>query len=603
VASNEQTKEMRSYGIVKTVVVSLKIMFKACDSKELMMFGAGLLAAAVPSAILYLQKEFFARVEQYLAQPSQVFIVGIMLLLAGWALLEIVQCVSDLFGVAAERRIGAKINKFVLNKLLAKMAAIRYEYMDTPDVYNRLQWVSNELPNRISQVVNDSMSFCYRVVQVFAMLSLVLTQDWRIALIVILGAIPYFLLVRMQLNEEYQRAQSEAPILRQEGYVFSLFMRRDSIREMRVGQYADYLLKKWKDLCVKVRSHRYIRKYFFLNLLSSVIGYVSIGIALGFVCARILDPASGTSVDAFVLVYGIAASLQMRVTSFLSEVMSMAATGRYLRDYDDLSAYAEELLLGENEIIPQKADIIFENVSFAYPNTDRLVLRDINVKIRQGEKIAIVGENGSGKTTFFLLLAGLYRPQKGKIFFAGKNLEDNLGLMRRATSFVFQDFGRYQLTVADNIRIGNLYRELSDADIELAAKLSGADEFIQKLEQKYQTFLGNLEEGRTDLSGGQWQKLAFARAIAKPEARVMMLDEQTAALDPISEAKFYQEFKELTGDRIAIMISHRLGATKLADRIFVFDKGQIVEEGTHEELMKRRGLYYEMYQAQAQWYM
>lgn len=242
-------------------------------------------------------------------------------------------------------------------------------------------------------------------------------------------------------------------------------------------------------------------------------------------------------------------------------------------------------------------------MSFAYPNTDRLVLRDINVKIRQGEKIAIVGENGSGKTTFFLLLAGLYRPQKGKIFFAGKNLEDNLGLMRRATSFVFQDFGRYQLTVADNIRIGNLYRELSDADIELAAKLIGADEFIQKLEQKYQTFLGNLEEGRTDLSGGQWQKLAFARAIAKPEARVMMLDEQTAALDPISEAKFYQEFKELTGDRIAIMISHRLGATKLADRIFVFDKGQIVEEGTHEELMKRRGLYYEMYQAQAQWYM
>ena len=213
-----------------------------------------------------------------------------------------------------------------------------------------------------------------------------------------------------------------------------------------------------------------------------------------------------------------------------------------------------------------------------------------------------MGENGSGKTTFILLLSGLYRPQKGKTTFAGKDLMDNLGLMRRATSFVFQDFGRYQITVADNIRIGNLYRDLSDQEIKLAAKRSGADEFIEKLDQKYNTFLGTLEEGHTDLSGGQWQKLAFARAITRQEARVMILDEQTAALDPISEAKFYHDFKDLTGDRTAIMISHRLGATKLADRILVFDDGRIVEEGTHEELMSNRGLYYEMYQAQAQWY-
>lgn len=143
---------------------------------------------------------------------------------------------------------------------------------------------------------------------------------------------------------------------------------------------------------------------------------------------------------------------------------------------------------------------------------------------------------------------------------------------------------------------------MSDQEIKLAAKRSGADEFIEKLDQKYNTFLGTLEEGHTDLSGGQWQKLAFARAITRQEARVMILDEQMAALDPISEAKFYHDFKDLTGDRTAIMISHRLGATKLADRILVFDDGRIVEEGTHEELMSNRGLYYEMYQAQAQWY-
>lgn len=144
---------------------------------------------------------------------------------------------------------------------------------------------------------------------------------------------------------------------------------------------------------------------------------------------------------------------------------------------------------------------------------------------------------------------------------------------------------------------------MTQGEIEAAAKSSGADEFIQKLEQKYDTFLGTLEEGHTDFSGGQWQKLAFARAITKRDARVMILDEQTAALDPISEAKFYQDFRDLTGDRTAIMISHRLGATKLADRILVFHEGKIVEEGSHEELMGLGGIYTEMYQAQAQWYV
>ena len=216
--------------------------------------------------------------------------------------------------------------------------------------------------------------------------------------------------------------------------------------------------------------------------------------------------------------------------------------------------------------------------------------------------MAIVGENGSGKSTFVALLCGLYQPQRGRITFAGKELSEVLGLMRRATSFVFQDFGRYQLTVADNIRIGNTYRELTEGEIITAAKRADADGFIQEMEQKYNTFLGSLEQGRTDLSGGQWQKLAFARCITRQEAKVMILDEQTAALDPISEARFYREFRELTGDRTAIMISHRLGATKLADRILVFHEGRIVEEGTHEKLMSKNGLYAQMYEAQAQWY-
>lgn len=149
----------------------------------------------------------------------------------------------------------------------------------------------------------------------------------------------------------------------------------------------------------------------------------------------------------------------------------MVATGKYLKDYDDLSSYSEEQQLGQDESLPKEADIKFEDVSFSYPNTERLVLQYINVEIKQGEKIAIVGENGSGKTTFLLMLCGLYRPQTGKISFAGKELMSCLGLMRKATSFVFQDFGRYQLTVADNIRIGNMYQDLTQQKLRLQLRV------------------------------------------------------------------------------------------------------------------------------------
>lgn len=552
-----------------------------------------------------MQKEFFAQAEEFIVAPSQTILSGVVLLLVAWGVLQIVQWFVGLLGSHAGRLIGAKVNIFMMDSLLAKLATIRYEHMDTPEVYNKLEWISNELPNRITQVIYGTLGLFYSMITLFSMGILVLTQDWRIALIVIVGGIPACIFMLMQTDEEYSRAQWEAPELRQQWYVYTLFVKRDSIREMRIGQYSEYLIKKWEDLSLKLRNHRYrhIRKYYIFNLFSNIFSYASIGLALWLICAQILDPTSNVGIGSFVLVYGVAAGLQGTVTSLFSDIMSMAATGKYLKDYHDLTAYTEELQLGEDDPLPQAVDIKFEDVSFSYPNTDRLVLQDINVEIKQGEKIAIVGENGSGKTTFFLLLCGLYRPQSGKIIFADKELMSCLGLMRKATSFVFQDFGRYQLTVAENIRIGNMYKEMTQGEIEAAAKSSGADEFIQKLEQKYDTFLGTLEEGHTDFSGGQWQKLAFARAITKRDARVMILDEQTAALDPISEAKFYHDFRDLTGDRTAIMISHRLGATKLAERILVFHEGKIVEEGSHEELMGLGGIYTEMYQAQAQWYV
>ncbi len=579
-------------------------MLQACGKKEILLLAIGLLTAVIPAVVVHFQKTFFSQAEQFSLEPNAEILSRLYLILGVFGLAYIVQWLINLANNFAQQLIRARVSNHMMDSLLSKISSIRYEYMDTPEVYNKLEWVSNELLERVSNVLYGTMSIFSSLITLLSMGALIFVEDWKIGLVVLAGSIPACIFMQLQNSEAYYRSQWEAPELRQQWHVFRLFTRRDSIREMRIGQYSEYLINKWKELSLKLRNHRYqhIRKFYFFGLLSNITSYASIGLALFMICRRIFDPTANMGIGSFVLVYSVASNLQGIVKSLFSDVVSLAMTGKYMADYEDLSAYEEEILLGENDPLPKEADVQFKDVSFSYPNSDRLVLQDINVTIKQGEKIAIVGENGSGKTTFIYLLSGLYKPQTGKITFAGKDLMDNLGLMRRATSFVFQDFGRYQLTVADNIRIGNLYKELSEEEIETAAKRSGAHEFIVKLDQQYNTFLGVLEEGHTDFSGGEWQKLAFARAITKQDARVMILDEQTAALDPISEARFYHDFKDLTGDRTAIMISHRLGATKLADRILVFDEGRIVEEGSHEELMRNRGLYYNMYEAQAQWY-
>lgn len=601
---NEQTKVDVRYGFFQTITSSLRIIIAACGRKELLLFGTGLFSAAVPSVVIYLQKEFFTRAEHYAEGPIRMLLSGLYGILAVWFLVSLSQWLISLASFHAERLISRKVSDYMMDTLLGKISTIRYEYLDTPQVYNKLEWVCGQVLDRVPRVIYGIVAGIYSVITFLSLGVLVFTEDWLIGLIIILGGIPAVLLMKLQNRDEFHHSQWQAQELREQTHVYWLFTRRDSIREMRIGQYSDYLLKKWEQVSRNLRDYRYrlLRKFYFLGLGANILSYVSIGLALWLICRKVLDPATAAGVGSFVLVFSVAMNLQETLTRIFANLIQVVDTGKYMKGYDELEAYEEEPCAEMNVDVPLDVDLLFENVSFSYPNSERLVLQDINIAIRQGEKVAIVGENGSGKSTFVSLLCGLYAPKSGTITFAGKELRENLDLGRRATSVVFQDFGRYELTVAENIGIGNVDLNMVKSHIVSAAKRSGAHEFIKELGQQYDTFLGTLEKGHADFSGGQWQKLAFARAILKRDARVMILDEQTAALDPISEARFYHDFKDLTSDRTCIMISHRLGATKLADRILVFHEGRIAEQGSHEELMSKQGLYYDMYEAQAQWY-
>lgn len=247
-------------------------------------------------------------------------------------------------------------------------------------------------------------------------------------------------------------------------------------------------------------------------------------------------------------------------------------------------------------------DIVFEHVSFSYPGTEREVISDLSLTIRGGEKIAIVGDNGSGKSTFISLLTGIFSPDSGSVSIGGLSMEEHKRALRQRISVIYQDFAHYEASIRDNITVSDEERKLSDEEILDLARRIHVEDVILEQPEGLDAILGHMSEKGNTLSGGQWQKIALLRAVYRSRADIMILDEPTAALDPIAEAQLYQNFSELTGHRTALLISHRLGITGLVDRILVFREGRIVEDGSHGELMARRGHYYAMYQAQAKWY-
>ncbi|GCE02698.1 ABC transporter ATP-binding protein [Dictyobacter aurantiacus] len=247
-------------------------------------------------------------------------------------------------------------------------------------------------------------------------------------------------------------------------------------------------------------------------------------------------------------------------------------------------------------------DILFEHVSFTYPSMGHPVLHDLNLRIQPGEHIALVGENGAGKSTLAKLLLGLYQPDSGRILVDGIDLHDmQLNSWRAKVGAVFQDFMRYPLSVQDNIGLGLLDKKDDPAAIQQADEMSRASEFIEHLPQSYQTLLGKEFEGGHDLSYGQWQKLAIARAYLR-EAHLLLLDEPASALDARTEYEVYRQFRDVARGKTIVLISHRLGSARLADRILFLHQGSITEEGTHDELLASNGSYAQLYTMQAEWY-
>lgn len=406
-----------------------------------------------------------------------------------------------------------------------------------------------------------------------------------------------------KLGYEYTTAMTR--LSRRFNYIFRTMVDFKVGKDVRINGADSWLKSKFeKESEEYIRDHRaQQRKLLGINTLSDIIGLIQTVVMYGY-CGY-LAISGGITVGSFTVFLGALTAFTGTFNEFVKRFPALGLLSKYIDDYREFLRCAEhegkELETSDISALPEHCDIEFVNVSFKYPDTDRYVLKNINIKIKAGERLSIVGYNGAGKSTFIKLLCRFYKPTEGKILLGGVDISTYpLPEYRRRLAVVFQDYQLFYMSVRYNIVL-NL--EEDPERVRKALAESGILEKIEGLENGIDTSYGRiLYYHSRDFSGGETQKIACARAYYR-DSPIVILDEPTSVLDPVAETQLYGRFNEIIGDKTAVYISHRLASVKFCDSIAVFADGELVERGTHAELMKKNGIYADMFTKQAHYYI
>lgn len=412
-------------------------------------------------------------------------------------------------------------------------------------------------------------------------------------------------LSRKKLKLQFEFQEKIAKFQRRIGYLYGALIGQPYAKEVRINRAADWLGQKYE-----AETNDYMETY--SRVQNKNLGIESVGDLIAFAQTIVLYAYSAfrvvtgaITIGSFSMYIGAVTAFSVCFSSLITKISGFENTSQYidlLKEYFENSApsYAEKGIL---DIAPPdgKHEIEFRGVSFKYPGCDNYALKNVSVKINSGERLSVVGYNGAGKSTFIKLICRLYEPTEGVILYNGTDISTlKFDQYTSLLSVVFQDYNLYLLSVRENVAL-NI--EVSDDDIMKALEQSGLAKKVRSLPHGLDTQIGRaFDPEGVELSGGEGQKLACARAYLK-NAPIVILDEPTASLDPISENQLYERFNNIIGKKTAVYISHRLASVKFCDRIIVFENGEIIEQGTHEELMKQRGTYHEMFSKQAEYYV
>ncbi len=496
--------------------------------------------------------------------------------------------------------LGQRVNVLILKKALT----LELRQFEDSEFYDKLSNARREASTRPLSLVNRTFGLVQSALSLATYgILLVKFSVWAV-LVLVLAAMPAFIAETKFAGEAFRLFSWRAPETRQQHYIENLLAREDFVTEVKLYQIGDMLLGRYHNLFDQLYGEDRD-----LTLRRGLWGYllslVSTGAFYTAYAWIVLETVAGRiSLGDMTMYLTVFRQGQSTFAGVLTSIGGMYEDNLYLSNlYDFLEEKVPKSKGRATQGLKPRDGIRLENVSFTYPGSSQPALRNISLHLKPGEKLAIVGENGSGKTTLIKLLTRLYTPDSGRILLDGLNLEEwDVDVLRRRIGVIFQNFVRYQFTVGENIGVGDVEHIENNNLWQTAAQKGMAQPFINQLPQGFQTQLGRWFKGGQELSGGQWQKIALSRAFMRTQADILVLDEPTSAMDAQAEFEIFNHFRALTQNQMVLLISHRFSTVRMADNIVVIEGGEVLEQGTHEELLQTGGRYAKLFMLQAAGY-
>lgn len=557
----------------------------------LQLIGAVAAIALVYAAKLTLDAVLLA--EDGTATPSLVAALGVL------AFATAIGGVAGVLQAQQQRILAEDVGTHTWQDLVAVLGRVDMELIDSPTFSEQSERLQTNALNRPLSIATATLGLLGSGVTVTSLTVAVLTLEPLLVPVLLLAGLPSVYLSQRASASEFDFSRRWSDVYRLRHYHRQILSTPAFAKEVRSFQLQRENERRHLELSAEYRTGlvQQVRRRQLMGLASALFTGVVLALALG-VIVWLLTSDRMTLSDAGAAVVAVRL-LSGALNRVFSSVGTIVESSVFLTDLHRFLETAEVSATDESGAMPLQSRVSLTNVRFRYPETDRDVLEDINIEIEAGQFIGLVGENGSGKSTLAKIVSGLYAPTAGEFMWDGLKVSaETREAVRRSVGTVLQDFAQYDLSAADNIELG------SDVDADRlwsAARRARVDDVLADLPNGIRTILGRRFEGAIDLSRGQWQRVALARALAK-ERPVLVLDEPSSALDPRTEHQLFADLRALAGQHAVLLVSHRYGSLHLTDRIIVLQDGRVVDEGTHEDLLARGGLYAQLYTMQAQSY-
>ena len=582
----------------------IKIPFKFAPAQAMLIALQKLLDGIVPTLQILATAKFLDTAILIFKQEKGIKDIVMPLLFV--IILLAYDWISKQLSKFAEVQIKNRLRGEFRVSIVEKIATLKYKYIENQDSWDLISRVIKEPEVQCTNAYISSLDMIAMILKILGVLVVLFTQVWWSAVLIVLISVPLFLIALKSGKETYEANREVEKNKRRVKYLEEVLNGREAVEERTLFGYSDKINNQWHEQFETARKHEFkVSLKWYINMktggvIIAVLSVLIVLILIGPVTSGIL------SIGMFMSIVNSVFNLINYLAWSLPEYGdNLAKNKEYLVDLTNfvkLEGDEGYLLKPAKEVIKLKF-LEFRNVSFKYPGTEKYILKNMSFVIEEGRHYAFVGTNGAGKTTITKLITGLYEDFEGEILINGKSIKAyGQEQLKAMCSVVYQDFARYYISFRDNILLGDINNFDNVDSMNKAMETVELQDVVGGLPLGINSNLGKIKNDGVDLSGGQWQRIAMARGIVSL-ASIRILDEPTAALDPISESNLYEKFEEISRGQTTIFISHRLGSTKIADEIFVIGDGTIIESGSYEELMKKNGVYKKMYESQRSWYI